>query len=854
MINFDRLIYGRLMEGGDGGGSPSPTISKIDQSQIAGNGIYEWRPVIGLYGKASGKKAFCIYYGKLYRALVDVINDTQVPANNPYWEEINGDTAGGGSTGATNFTDLNDTPSSYEYSEGSVLVVNDTGNGITFEDRDSVGPSFFTDLLDAPDDISTNGKFLQTQNNNLVLVDPPSGGSSNFVGLSDTPNGYTGSAGKVVSVNNAENGLEFVNVDTDLSNKSFTQLSDTPNDISTDGKILITNNNQLALSDLPQNCGMVINNKTYLKNGSEFTINDIQQFINNAVKDLFAERPPFGYTSIKCIDPRVDVYPINKGLIEKVTTINDPNNIYSLGMNSFTNDIEVYTDSSVFDGQGNKIIDFKDTNDNFVDVNSAVCPTYKRIMLNNKKIYNKDSTGKYVDTGVTLPNKDLNELSYCGKYVLSFSHNDNYFYIQEFDETSGDSVISHQFEIQNRTGKQSATIAFTSNIINDFIIMMKVSGSNTRLRAIRVRVDLTNFTHTEEVLFEKDMPFNIYPYASEINKYSTSLDKSIIVTSDGNKLAFLIKDNNNNYRVVRTEKNASGSVAFSANNYFSVVTGSKTVDVYKFNSAPSLLCTNQRIEVVVTTYNKQPSKVAVISGTKYALVKSDGIYIWDITADTETKIVDDNGVVDINACATNIIYTYGTDGKSWAIVDLDGNQVKSGTVSLGNPSIDIVQTTDGYNYIVVDYIDGDTNPFKYVIKKQDDTTVMSQDSSDNFTVAIKNENIVIGVRSDIVNNSNTTLIVAKIDSNGLTTGSAYYDNKVYAPNNVDVAGDNVLVNAHNGNNEYTNIILCIEDLTNVTKCGEFANRKGCSCLYDSVLNNVVSIDENNNIIVLDYDR
>ena len=63
-------------------------------------------------------------------------------------------------------------------------------------------------LVAAPSDVATN----------WVLVNGAGGESSTFTGLIDSPDSYTGSAGKVPAVNAYEGGLEFIEVATEANN------------------------------------------------------------------------------------------------------------------------------------------------------------------------------------------------------------------------------------------------------------------------------------------------------------------------------------------------------------------------------------------------------------------------------------------------------------------------------------------------------------------------------------------------------------------------------------------------------------------------------------------------------------
>tara|TARA_B100000927_G_scaffold46872_1_gene34080 strand:- start:350 stop:2218 length:1869 start_codon:yes stop_codon:yes gene_type:complete len=93
-------------------------------------------------------------------------------------------------------------------------------------------PSLVTGINDLSD-VDTTGvadnKILkyQASSSKFVIADDTGGGggSSTFTGLSDSPTNYTGAAGKTVKVNSTADGVEFVDVNTDLDQDSSPQLA-----------------------------------------------------------------------------------------------------------------------------------------------------------------------------------------------------------------------------------------------------------------------------------------------------------------------------------------------------------------------------------------------------------------------------------------------------------------------------------------------------------------------------------------------------------------------------------------------------------------------------------------------------
>lgn len=118
----------------------------------------------------------------------------------------------GGIGGVSPFLDLNDTPSGYS-GEGNNLV----GVGGAEDELEFVVPGVgadideFVKLTDTPPDYSG------TAEGDIVTVNATTDGlefttpvPDAFTGLTDTPATYSGEAGKVATVNGAENALEFL--------------------------------------------------------------------------------------------------------------------------------------------------------------------------------------------------------------------------------------------------------------------------------------------------------------------------------------------------------------------------------------------------------------------------------------------------------------------------------------------------------------------------------------------------------------------------------------------------------------------------------------------------------------------
>jgi len=115
-----------------------------------------------------------------------------------------------GQSGASNFTALDDTPSSYG-TAGQMLKINGTADGLVFADFKVSNANHFTTV-----NVGTAGKVLALNANNdgstsykaLEWIDAGSVGATTFTGLQDTPSNI-GTAYQLLSVNAAGSDLEF---------------------------------------------------------------------------------------------------------------------------------------------------------------------------------------------------------------------------------------------------------------------------------------------------------------------------------------------------------------------------------------------------------------------------------------------------------------------------------------------------------------------------------------------------------------------------------------------------------------------------------------------------------------------
>ena len=107
------------------------------------------------------------------------------------------------------FKDLVDAPTTYTGNAGKVVTVKLTQDGVDFTDFK------FKSLRDTPS-VYVADKFLKINSDGtaVVLTDPP---ASSFLALTDSPDSYTGVAGKSLIVNAGSTGLEFGDAGTTIT-------------------------------------------------------------------------------------------------------------------------------------------------------------------------------------------------------------------------------------------------------------------------------------------------------------------------------------------------------------------------------------------------------------------------------------------------------------------------------------------------------------------------------------------------------------------------------------------------------------------------------------------------------------
>ena len=137
------------------------------------------------------------------------------------------------------------------------------GSGINITGNSNANPQSLTfsldasikDLKDTPSVLGTAGQVLKVNHGATALEfgDLPSGGSTTFTELTDTPNDFSSQAGKILKVNVGATALEFGDLPSSGSS-TFTGLTDTPSDFSNQrGKFLKVNDSgtELIFTDAP---------------------------------------------------------------------------------------------------------------------------------------------------------------------------------------------------------------------------------------------------------------------------------------------------------------------------------------------------------------------------------------------------------------------------------------------------------------------------------------------------------------------------------------------------------------------------------------------------------------------------
>lgn len=134
------------------------------------------------------------------------------------------------------FLGLDDVETGIDYADhiDHIVSVNDTGDGLTLRSAGSFsGATSFTGLTDTPSSYTgANGKWVKVSGTTLVFEDLPTTPQA-FTDLTDVPSSFAGFAGSVPVVNSTEDGLEFL--DLPSIPLKFVELTDTPSSLSGQG-------------------------------------------------------------------------------------------------------------------------------------------------------------------------------------------------------------------------------------------------------------------------------------------------------------------------------------------------------------------------------------------------------------------------------------------------------------------------------------------------------------------------------------------------------------------------------------------------------------------------------------------
>lgn len=134
------------------------------------------------------------------------------------------------------FLGLDDVETGIDYGDhiDHIVSVNDTGDGLTLRSAGSFsGATSFTGLTDTPSSYTgANGKWVKVSGMTLVFEDLPTTPQA-FTDLTDVPSSFAGFAGSVPVVNSTEDGLEFL--DLPSIPLKFVELTDTPGTLSGQG-------------------------------------------------------------------------------------------------------------------------------------------------------------------------------------------------------------------------------------------------------------------------------------------------------------------------------------------------------------------------------------------------------------------------------------------------------------------------------------------------------------------------------------------------------------------------------------------------------------------------------------------
>lgn len=165
--------------------------------------------------------------------------------------------------GASNFIELKDTPESFEEKAGKLLRVNADEDGLEFIDYEEPGASTFLQLQDTPTDFGNRYQILRVSygRSRLEFVDDV----RTFITLSDTPDDYSGFAGRALRVSADERKIEFSEEVSGIDLLIVETKADLPFGDVFDGRLAITRNEygNLYVFEKSLNKWRIVSTNTY---------------------------------------------------------------------------------------------------------------------------------------------------------------------------------------------------------------------------------------------------------------------------------------------------------------------------------------------------------------------------------------------------------------------------------------------------------------------------------------------------------------------------------------------------------------------------------------------------------------
>lgn len=193
--------------------------------------------------------------------------------------------------------------------------------------------------LSAPSGV-TDGKVLGVSGGQLQFITPPSGGASTFTGLSDVPDSYTGMAGKLIAVNSAGTGIEFI----DAGGIAYIEYPvnvtyNTGGNIEPHGIFNVSEGSNITFTITPETGyeiqGFTVNGVQQTIVGNSFTVSNINQ--TTYVVATFGKTgevtinpgtfPPFDFAAV---DTTKSVFAIG---YDSIAMIGSDGNVYTRGKN-----------------------------------------------------------------------------------------------------------------------------------------------------------------------------------------------------------------------------------------------------------------------------------------------------------------------------------------------------------------------------------------------------------------------------------------------------------------------------------------------------------------------------------------